>query len=101
MQNQSNTMIYFSNIEINLKSHEVKQNGENISLSKLEFELLKFLAQNRTKALSREEIYEVVWWESGNDFVFSKTIDVYVGYLRKKLWKEVIETVKGFWFLIP
>ena len=101
MQNQSNTMICFSDIEINLKSHEVKQNGENISLSKLEFELLKFLAQNRTKALSREEIYEVVWWESGNDFVFSKTIDVYVGYLRKKLWKEVIETVKGFWFLIP
>lgn len=101
MQNQSNTMIYFSNIEINLKSHEVKRNWENISLSKLEFELLKFLAQNRSKALSREEIYEVVWWESGNDFVFSKTIDVYVGYLRKKLWKEVIETVKGFWFLIP
>ena len=101
MQNQSNTMIYFSNIEINLKSHEVKQNGENISLSKLEFELLKFLAQNRSKALSREEIYEVVWWESWNDFVFSKTIDVYVGYLRKKLWKDSIETVKWFWFLIP
>ncbi|MBB1564868.1 response regulator transcription factor [Candidatus Gracilibacteria bacterium] len=101
MQNQSNTMIYFSNIEINLKSHEVKQNGENISLSKLEFELLKFLAQNRSKALSREEIYEVVWGESGNDFVFSKTIDVYVGYLRKKLGKDSIETVKGFGFLIP
>lgn len=101
MQNQSNTMIYFSNIEINLKSHEVKQNWENISLSKLEFELLKFLAQNRSKALSREEIYEVVWWESWNDFVFSKTIDVYVGYLRKKLWKDSIETVKWFWFLIP
>ena len=55
MQNQSNTMIYFSNIEINLKSHEVKQNGENISLSKLEFELLKFLAQNLEKTEGKKD----------------------------------------------
>lgn len=101
MQNQSNTIISFGNLEINLKNHEVKQNSENISLSKLEFDLLKFLAQNKWKALSREEIYEAVWWESGNDFAFeSKAIDVYIWYLRKKLWKDLIETVKWFWFLI-
>jgi DNA-binding response OmpR family regulator len=32
--------------------------------------------------------------------MFSKTIDVYVGYLRKKLGKDLIETKKGFGFMI-
>ena len=67
---------------------------------KLEFELLKYLAQNKSKALSREDIYEAVWWECDNDFVYGKTIDVYIVYLRKKLGKELIETVKWYWFII-
>lgn len=100
MQNQSNTIISFDNIEINLKTIEVKQNWEIIALSKLEFELLKYLAQNKSKALSREDIYEAVWWERDNDFVYGKTIDVYIWYLRKKLGKELIETVKWYWFII-
>ena len=99
MQNQSNTIISFDNIEINLKTIEVKQNWEIVALSKLEFELLKYLAQNKSKALSREDIYEAVWWERDNDFVYGKTIDVYIGYLRK-LGKEFIETVKWYWFII-
>jgi DNA-binding response OmpR family regulator len=40
---------------------EVKKLGKEISLSKLEFELLKYLAQNRGVPLSRREIYEKVW----------------------------------------
>lgn len=101
MQNQSNTIISFSNIEMNLKSHEVKQDWKIVSLSKLEFDLLKFLAQNQWKAISREEIYQVVWWESENDFAYeSKVIDVYIWYLRKKLGKDMIGTVKWFWFII-
>ncbi|NDK09060.1 DNA-binding response regulator, partial [Candidatus Gracilibacteria bacterium] len=60
----------------------------------------KFLAQNRGVALSRNEIYEKVWGEFQVDFMFSKTIDVYIGYLRKKLGKDLIETKKGFGFLI-
>ena len=100
MQNQSNTIISFDNVEINLKTIEVKQNWEIVALSKLEFELLKYLAQNKSKALSREDIYEAVWWERDNDFVYGKTIDVYIWYLRKKLGKELIETVKWYWFII-
>lgn len=100
MQNQSNTIISFDNIEINLKTIEVKQNWEIVALSKLEFELLKYLAQNKSKALSREDIYEAVWWERDNDFVYGKTIDVYIWYLRKKLGRELIETVKWYWFII-
>ena len=71
-----------------------------IKLSKLEYDLFKYLAQNKSKALSREEIYKTVWWEFDWDFMFSKTIDVYIWYLRKKLWKDLIETKKAYWFLI-
>lgn len=61
------------------------ENGEEIHLSHLEFELLKYFAQNKGKVISRQELYEKVWGEFDGDFMFSKTVDVYIGYLRKKL----------------
>ncbi|MDD2907261.1 MAG: response regulator transcription factor [Candidatus Gracilibacteria bacterium] len=98
--NKSNTIITIGDIELNLQQVEVKKSGEIINLSKLEYDLFKYLAQNRGVALSRNDIYEKVWGEYDGDFLFSKTIDVYIGYLRKKLGKDLIETKKGFGFLI-
>lgn len=100
MVNKSNTLIKLNDLEIDLQKVEVRQNWKVIQLSKLEYDLLKYLAQNRWVALSRQQIYETVWGEFQIDFMFSKTIDVYIGYLRKKLWKGLIETKKWFWFLI-
>ena len=100
MVNKSNTLIRIWNIELDLQQIEVKKDWKKIALSKLEYDLFKFLAQNRGIILKRQEIYEKVWWESDSDFIFSKTIDVYIWYLRKKLGKELIETKKWFWFII-
>ena len=100
MKNHSNTVISIWNIELDIEKHEVRKDWKNIKLSKLEYDLFKFLLQNKWKALSREEIYKIVWWEFDWDFMFSKTIDVYVWYLRRKLWKDLIETKKAYWFLI-
>ena len=41
-----------------------------------------------------KELYEKVWWEFDWDIMFSKTVDVYIWYLRKKLWADLIETIK-------
>jgi len=98
--NKSNTVINIWDIELNLQQLDVKKNGKIIKLSNLEYELFKYLVQNRWIALSRQQIYEKVWWEFQTDFMFSKTIDVYIWYLRKKFWKDLIETKKWFWFLI-
>ena len=98
--NRSNTLIKIDDIELDLQKVEVKKNWKTVKLSKLEYDLFKFLAQNRWVAKSRNEIYEVVWWEFQVDFMFSKTIDVYIWYLRKKLGKDVIETKKWFWYMI-
>lgn len=100
MKNSSNTIIKVEDIELDLQKVEVKKNWKIVQLSKLEYDLFKYLAQNRWVALSRNEIYEKVWWEFQVDFMFSKTIDVYIWYLRKKLGKDVIETKKWFGFLI-
>ena len=100
MKNSSNTIIKVDDIELDLQKVEVKKSWKIVQLSKLEYDLYKFLAQNRWVALSRNEIYEKVWWEFQVDFMFSKTIDVYIWYLRKKLWRDLIETKKWFWFLI-
>jgi len=100
MKNKSTTIINVWNIELDLEKHSIKQDNQEVKLSKLEFDLFKFLAQNKSRALSRQEIYENVWWEFSWDFMFSKTIDVYIWYLRKKLGKDVIETKKWYWFMI-
>ncbi|QFR39130.1 response regulator transcription factor [Candidatus Gracilibacteria bacterium 28_42_T64] len=100
MANRSNTLIKIGDIMLDLKQVEVRKAGKIIKMSTLEYDLFKYLAQNRGVALSRQKIYENVWGEFDIDFMFSKTIDVYIGYLRKKLGKELIETRKGFGFLI-
>ncbi|NDK08541.1 response regulator, partial [Candidatus Gracilibacteria bacterium] len=73
MKNSSNTIIKVDDIELDLQKVEVKKSGKIVQLSKLEYDLFKFLAQNRGVALSRNEIYEKVWGEFQVDFMFSKT----------------------------
>jgi DNA-binding response OmpR family regulator len=70
-------------IEVDLITREVRVAGEPVRLSTTEFELLSYLMRNRGQALSREQILRAVWgyeYDPGTNVV-----DVYVGYLRRKL----------------
>ncbi len=91
--------LIFNDIEIEEDKMLVIQNGENISLSKLEFKLLLFLAQNKWKVLKKELIVEKVWGEI-DLFQESRNLDIYVGYLRKKMGKELIETIHWVGYMI-
>lgn len=86
-------------IEINLDTKKVMKNWADLHLSNLEIDLLLYLIQNKTKVVSKKELLEKVWWEY-DDFSMSRTIDVYIWYLRKKLWKDIIETVRWIWYII-
>jgi len=74
--------------------------GERLDLTKTEFDLLALLMENENMVLSREILYERIW---GYDFeTSSKSLDVYVGYLRRKtegdngeLGPRMIHTVRG------
>lgn len=99
LNNKSNNILLWDYV-INLDKIEVIKNNEVIKLSPLEFNLFKYLAQNQNKAISRKELYEKVWWEFDWDILFSKTVDVYIWYLRKKLDKDLIKTIPSVWYSI-
>lgn len=100
LKNKSNTIYFWNKYLIDIEKTEVSQDGNIIKLSPLEFNLLKYLAQNIWRTLSRQELYEKVWGEFEWDIMFSKTVDVYIWYLRKKLDNDVIQTIKGIWYKI-
>lgn len=79
-------------IEIDLQSRIVLQNGEEVKLTLKEYELLLMFVRNKNIALYRDTIYEKVW---GGDYVGeSRTVDLHVQRLKKKLgWENHITTV--------
>ena len=73
----------------------ISVDGESIRLTRREFELLRYLVENRNRVLSRDRLLERVW---GYDrFVETRSVDVHVGRLRRKLREagRQIETVVG------
>lgn len=100
MKNSSNTIIKIWELELDLQLVELRNCWKKITLSKIEFDLFKLFAQNKWKALSRNEIYEIIWWESSWEFLHSRTMDVHIWNLRKKLPENTIKTKKWFWFII-
>ena len=78
-------------VALDPRSRRVTVDGEEIELSAREFSLLHTLMTHPGQVLSREQLLSHVW---GYDFdPESNVVDVYVGYLRKKLGAEAIETV--------
>lgn len=90
--NRLNHVIQILNMEINFAEHTVRQDGKEIQLKPMEFELLAVLAKNKNIAISRENLLRMVW---GTDYVGeTRTVDVHIGQLRKKLGlSEHIKTI--------
>ncbi len=86
-------------IELNIADKKVSLQWEEVHLSNLEIDLIIYLVQNKWKVISKEELLEKVWWEY-DAYSMSRTVDVYIWYLRKKLGKDLIETIRGQWYLI-
>ena len=65
-----------------------------IELTAIEFDLLKSLAENSGRVLSREQLLENVWGESY--YGETRVVDVHLGHVRKKIGREdIIVTVRG------
>lgn len=89
-------VIIVKNIVIDTEKHEVLKDNERLELTLKEFELLKMLALNRGKVLSRDTILDKIWgYEYFGD---TRTVDVHIRHLRKKIGdtqNQFIETVRG------
>lgn len=89
-------------LELRVDSREVLVRGENVELTRREFDLLRCLMENRGKVLSRSVLLSLVW---GYDYAGeTNTVDVYVRFLRskldEKLGRKLIETVRGVGYTI-
>lgn len=78
---------------LDLRRRTVTVAGRSVDLSAREFALAEVLFRHPGQVLSREQLLSMVW---GYDFEPSSNIvDVYIGYLRKKLGGQSVETVRG------
>jgi DNA-binding response OmpR family regulator len=80
-------------IRLDRRTRQVHVEGEPMELSAREFTLAEIFMLNPGHVLTREQLLDHVW---GYDFApGSNVVDVYVGYLRRKLGSEAITTVRG------
>ncbi len=87
------TVLQHGPVGLDLRTRRVSVEGRTVDLSAREFALAEMFLRNPGQVLSREQLLSHVW---GYDFdPSSNVVDVYVGYLRKKLGSELIQTVRG------
>ncbi len=90
----------FADVEIDARSREVRVATQELLLTPREFDTLACLVANAERPVSREHLIEAVWQSERS--VTSNSVDVYIGYLRKKLAAAQstarIEAVRGIGF---
>jgi two-component system, OmpR family, alkaline phosphatase synthesis response regulator PhoP len=87
-------ILSFEHVMIDAGARTVTVDDKPIELTAIEFDLLKALAENRGRVLSREILLESVW--GSNYFGEMRVVDVHLGHVRQKLGKaDLISTVRG------
>jgi two-component system alkaline phosphatase synthesis response regulator PhoP len=88
------SVLSFKHVQIDVSAHIVTVDELPIELTSIEFDLLRVLAENRGRVLSREQLLEKIW---GTDYFGEiRVVDVHLGHLRQKLGNEsLIATVRG------
>ena len=71
-----------------------QKGGQEIDLTLVELRVLAFFIANRGRIVSQEELYTTLWKRRGAN-QFTNIVSVYINYLRGKIGKETIETVRG------
>ena len=98
----SDTVMQVEDLSLDPARRLVQRGERIVELTKTEFDLLDVLMTNAGIVLSRDSLYEKIW---GFDFeTNSKTLDVYIGYLRRKIELEgeskLIQTVRGIGYVL-
>jgi len=79
-------------VRLDPATHEVTRSGETVALAPREFGLLETLMRASPAVVTKQTLLDSVW---GGEDVDANVVEVYVGYLRRKLGRERIETVRG------
>jgi two-component system response regulator QseB len=87
------TVLEAGGVTLDLRARRAGVEGRTIELSAREYTMLEVLMRHAGQVLSREQLLSHVWGYDHDPG--SNVVDVYVGYLRKKLGPDVIETARG------
>jgi len=94
---QSDAVLKAGDLAMDIARREVSRGGKPVDLSPREFSLLELLMRHPDQVLTRTQIIEHVW--NFNFYSETKVVDVYIGYLRRKIDDEddpsIIETIRG------
>jgi two-component system alkaline phosphatase synthesis response regulator PhoP len=88
----------FGDVDIDFQAGEVRKGALPVSLATKELELLRYLIERRSRAVSRDDLLKGVWqYQPG---ISSRTVDMHVAWLRQKLEDSpqdprYIQTVRG------
>ena len=97
------TVLRFSDLELDEDAREVRRGGRRIELTPTEFNLLHYLLANAGRVVSKAQILDHVWrYDFGGD---ASVVETYISYLRKKIdagedTTPLIQTVRGFGYAI-
>jgi two-component system, OmpR family, response regulator len=103
-KNHLSPILQAGDLTLDTNGFLVKRAGKEIKLSKKEYTLLKYLLSQKGKIVSKQQIIDHVWDYEAN--ILPNTVEVYIGYLRKKIDKtfakkpKLIKTVRGFGYKI-
>ncbi|MEH7225668.1 response regulator transcription factor [Bacillus sp. JJ1566] len=95
-------VLEFGEIQIDTKLHRVRVNGVDIQLKTMEFKLLSYLARNKNRIITKDELFKHVW---GDSFVGDGTLNVHIRHLREKIESnpkdpQFIKTVWGTGYVL-
>ncbi|KOA19594.1 response regulator ArlR [Clostridium homopropionicum DSM 5847] len=95
-------ILQVGDLKLDLEKYTVSYKDEGIELTKREFDLLKYLIENKDIVLTRDKILDQVW---GYDYVGdTNVVDVYIRYLRTKIDErfneKFIHTIRGVGYLL-
>lgn len=100
--NHDEEKIEVADLILDPKSFQVRRGESEITLTPQEFKLLHYLMVNKGNVLTRDMILNRIWPNSPD--VETRVVDVYVGYLRKKIdsefEKKLIHSVRGFGYTV-
>lgn len=94
--NEDSSILKLGHLTINFKEYSISRDGEKLDFTYKEFELLRFLLENRGQTFSRKELLNRIW---GVEYIGgTRTVDVHIRRLRSKLGEDfnsLIETVRN------
>ncbi len=98
----NSTVLHLADLSLDSTRREVRRGSRLVDLTKTEFDLLQVFLEQSGIVLSREYLYEHIW---GFDFeTNSKSLDVYIGYLRRKIEQnnesKLLHTVRGVGYVM-